>query len=139
MFSIRIATILLDLEEKMKLLSIRGATTVEIDEENTIREACSVLAKRIFEENHIKEENIITIFVTMTSDLKSLNASTAIRSAIQLKDVAFFSSQEPEIEGMLPRCIRVLVQCYLEKEKHQVKHIYMNEASRLRPDLEKIN
>lgn len=121
----------------MKLLSIRGATTVEKDDEESIRLACSNLAKKIFEENHILEENIITIFVTMTGDLRSLNASTAIRSALNLKDVAFFSSQEPEIRGMMPRCIRVLMQCYLNKEKHELKHIYLNDAKKLRPDLEK--
>jgi len=120
----------------MSLIAIRGATTVVQDNPEQIKSACLEMVQEILHKNNIeKEEDIVMIFLTMTSDLRSLNASSAIRQGMNWKHVPFFTSQEPEITGMLPFCIRILIQCNLPASQAEVKHIYLNEAIKLRPDL----
>ncbi len=121
----------------MGLVAIRGATTVNADTAEEIKAASVEMVKEIIEKNNIKaESDIVMLFLTMTSDLKSLNASSAIRTGMGWQHIPFFTSQEPEIEGMLARCIRVLVQCNLPVKQEEVKHVYLGEAVNLRPDLQ---
>lgn len=120
----------------MSLVAIRGATTVTQDTPEEIKSACLEMVQTILHKNNIeKEEDLVMIFLTMTSDIRSLNASSAIRQGMNWKHVPFFTSQEPEITGMLPLCIRILIQCNLPASQAEVKHIYLNEATKLRPDL----
>lgn len=121
----------------MGLVAIRGATTVISDTAEEIKIASLEMVKEIIKRNNIKpESDIVMLFLTMTSDLRSFNASSAIRQGMGWQHIPFFTSQEPEIEGMLSRCIRVLVQCNLAVEQEEVKHIYLGEAANLRPDLQ---
>jgi chorismate mutase len=39
------------------------------------------------------------------------------------------------VPGMLPRCIRVLLHWNTDKAQSEIRHIYLREAARLRPDL----
>lgn len=119
----------------MGLVAIRGATTVASDDPESITVACLAMVREILGKNNIEEKDLVMVFLTMTSDLRSLNASSAIRNGMEWKHVPFFTSQEPEIDGMLPRCIRILIQCNLEVSQSQVRHVYLNEATKLRPDL----
>ncbi|NQY78787.1 MAG: chorismate mutase [Candidatus Caenarcaniphilales bacterium] len=121
----------------MGLVAIRGATTVNVDSAEEIKSASVEMVKQIIEKNNIKpESDIVMLFLTMTSDLRSLNASSAIRTGMGWQHIPFFTSQEPEIDGMLSKCIRILVQCNLPVEQEEVKHIYLGEAANLRPDLQ---
>ncbi len=119
----------------MQPIAIRGATTVTANSAEEIKHASVELAKTIIQENNISPENIIMVFLTMTADLTAFNASAAIRLGLNWSDVPFFTSQEPEIEGMLPLCIRILIQVQSDMDKSKVKHIYLGEAAKLRPDL----
>ncbi len=119
----------------MQERAIRGAISVSQDKAEEIRGACVELVSSIIRENDLKPEDIITIFITVTEDLQSLNPSAAIRTAFAWNDLPFFTSQEATILGMLPRCIRILIQCYSNKNKSEIRHIYLREASKLRPDL----
>ena len=48
--------------------------------------------------------------------------------------VALLDCQQMAVAGDLPRCIRLLAHAWLEQ--HQpVRHAYLRDASRLRPDL----
>ena len=125
----------------MGLVAIRGATTVNADTAEEIKAASVEMVKQIIEKNNIKPEtDIVMLFLTMTSDLRSFNASSAIRQGMDWQHVPFFTSQEPEIDGMLQRCIRILIQCNLPVEQENVQHIYLGEAANLRPDLQaKVN
>ena len=108
----------------MSLVAIRGATTVAQDNPEQIRSACLEMVQEILNKNSIeKEENIVMIFLTMTSDIRSLNASSAIRQGMNWKHVPFFTSQEPEITGMLPLCIRILIQCNLPASQADISKI----------------
>lgn len=119
----------------VNILAIRGANCAKANDAEEIRSACIELAEKLLSENQLNTEDIITVFITMTADLTKLNASAAIRQGMGWDDVPFFTSQEPEIEGMLPRCIRVLLQINSNKNRNEIHHVYLNEAAKLRPDL----
>lgn len=119
----------------MQPIAIRGATTVSSNSAEEIKSASVELVKAIVEQNHIQEENIIMVFLTMTDDLTAYNASSAIRIGMNWNLVPFFTSQEPTIDGMLAYCIRVLIQVHTDKRRDQVKHVYLGQAANLRPDI----
>jgi len=120
----------------MPQLAIRGAITVEANTADAIKAASIELASKLIQDNNLDTAEMVTIFITMTSDLTAYNASAAIRTGLGLADIAFFTSQEAEVDGMLPRCIRLLVHCESNKSKNEIKHIYLGEAAKLRPDLQ---
>lgn len=119
----------------MHTIAIRGAISVEKNEVNAIKQASVQLVQEIVHQNGIQPSDIIMVFLTMTADLTAYNAASAIRLGMNWDDVPFFTSQEPSIEGMLPMCIRVLVQCQSEKSKSEIQHVYLAKAAALRPDL----
>ena len=123
----------------MNLVVIRGATTVIEDNPEKIQAASVEMVKQIILKNNINpDSDIVMTFLTMTSDLQSLNASSAIRKGMNWTQIPFFTSQEPDIQGMLPRCIRILLQCQLPVKQENVTHVYLGEAAKLRPDLQEI-
>lgn len=113
--------------------AIRGATTVVADEPDEIRKSVKDLLENIARENKISEREMICILFSNTSDIRSLYPAKAAREAGFVLP-ALYSSAEPEIDGALPRCIRVLV---LAETENSVKHIYMRGAANLRKDLKK--
>ena len=93
------------------------------------------MCREIFEKNNLHPASIVSIHFTLTSDLDALNPATALR--LNLKEFSscpLFCSQEASVKGMLPKTIRVLVSAYFE-EGTEIRHIYINGAERLRPDI----
>lgn len=119
----------------MSVRAIRGATTADSNTEDAIKKAAQDLVKEIVKQNNLDSNEIATVIVTMTSDLNAFNASAAIRQGLEWDHVPFFTTQEAEIEKMLHKCIRVLIQYNTEKSQSEMKHVYLNEAANLRPDI----
>jgi chorismate mutase len=46
-------------------------------------------------------------------------------------------SLEIDVPGGLERCIRVMVLYNTEKDQSEIRHVYLNDARRLRPDLQR--
>ena len=113
--------------------AIRGATTVDKDTAEDIKESVKTLLTTIKNENGLTEGNIICIMFSNTSDIKSFYPAKAAREA-GFFNCALYSSIEPDICGSLKKCIRVMVLAEIEKTP---KHIYLNGAVNLRKDLTK--
>ena len=113
--------------------AIRGATTVEKDTAENIKESVKTLLTTIKEENGLTEEDIVCIMFSNTSDLSSFYPAKAAREA-GFFNCALYSSLEPDICGSLKKCIRVMVLAEIESAP---KHIYLNGAVNLRRDLTK--
>lgn len=110
--------------------SIRGATTVASDQPNEIRQAVKELLWEIAAKNQLKQDDIVFILFSNTADIRSLYPAKAAREAGFIMP-ALYSSAEPEIEGALPLCIRVLL---LADGEGKGVPVYLREASRLRKD-----
>lgn len=114
---------------------IRGATTVTRNDENEILQATADLLREIVERNEIEPEDICSVWITMTADLDATFPARAIRSLKGWELVPLMCSTEIPVKGSLPRCIRFLVQVNTNKSQREMKHVYLNEAKALRPDL----
>ena len=60
--------------------------------------------------------------------------ATAARG-LGLDQVPLLGARELDVEGALPRCIRVLVHCYSDRSRDEVQHVYLEGARTLRGDL----
>ncbi len=118
------------------IYAIRGATTVEFDSVSEIDKAVKEMFSEILSKNSITEEEIAFVLFSQTSDLKSRNAAAAVRKAGYCSSVPLFCVQEAEINGMLDKVIRVLVQVNHPKNG-EPKMVYLNRAEKLRPDLKR--
>ncbi len=118
------------------LCGVRGAISIPENQADTIRSGVQSLIEALIERNNIETSRIVSVFFTVTPDLTSLNPAKAIREVRgDWQGVPMLCAQEPVIEGMLPRCIRVLIQWHAPEGFQNPKPAYLGEAVQLRPDL----
>ena len=118
----------------MPVRALRGATTVDDDTPEQIHERVKALLHELYERNALTNDQLISVVVTGTNDLRSLHPATAVR-AFGLVDVPILGAQEMDVESNLPRCIRLLVHVDTERSREDVQHVFLEGARVLRPDL----
>ena len=119
----------------MNIVAVRGAISLEKapDEETVMTEALGKLFTELADLNGFSIDEIVSVQMSQTSDLKLKNAAAALRAAIpEYGRVPLFCSQEPSIKGSLPRTVRVLVTW---KGIGPSIPVYLGAAQSLRPDL----
>ncbi len=116
------------------MIALRGATTVVKDESSLVREAVKELLTEIKSVNNLKEDEIVCIIFSNTKDIRSVYPAKAAREA-GFEGAALFSAQEPDIDGALPLCLRVML---LVERSEKGKHVYLNEAKKLRRDISSV-
>ena len=114
--------------------SIRGATTTEVNEKNEILRATEEMLTAIIEENNLNINDIISVIFTCTKDLDQVYPAVAAR-ALGLTQAALMCFGELYVEGSMNMCIRATINCEINTPQSEVKHIYLNRAKALRPDL----
>ncbi|ADO57073.1 chorismate mutase [Paenibacillus jamilae] len=114
---------------------IRGATTVANNEANEILEATSQLLEEIVSYNEIQPDDISNVWITVTHDLDAAFPAMAIRQLDGWDMVPLMCALEIPVAGSLPKCIRLMVQVNTDKSQREMKHVYLNGAQMLRPDL----
>lgn len=115
--------------------AIRGATTIAGDTPEEIKKAVGELLCEMRDKNALSDENMVCIMFSNTSDVKSFYPAKAAREA-GFYSCALFSSLEPEIEGALPMCIRIMI---LAETNAEPKHVYLRGAANLRKDYKKFS
>jgi len=91
---------------------------------------------KLMAENNLEEKDLISLIFTVTTDLDQAFPAVAARNC-GITQTPLMCATEIPVPGSLPKCIRVLVHCYSNLSKEQVKHIYLRDAVSLRPDLVK--
>lgn len=119
----------------MSVRGIRGAITVDVNEEGPILDATIELLKGIIEVNRFAPEDIASVFVTVTQDLDSTFPARAIRQMEGWDLVPLMCSLEVPVKGSLEKCIRLMVLVNTEVSQKDIRHVYLNRATALRPDL----
>ena len=112
------------------IVAIRGAITAQNTKESIISSSVKLI-DRIYFKNGLADDRIVSIVVSVTDDLTAYPAATAIR-AHGGHDVPLMSAVEPNIDGAVKGCVRVLVTAQSDKP---VMPVYMKGARALRPDL----
>ena len=113
---------------------IRGATVCEANTQMAILGATEELLGRMLADNQLAKEDIASIFFSVTRDLNVEFPAVAARH-MGLSQAALLCLNEISVEGSLERCIRLLIHANMTVPQAQVKHIYLREAARLRPDM----
>ena len=113
---------------------VRGAITVEVDEAQGIIAATKQLLGEIVRRNSIDADDITSVFFSVTRDLHSHFPACAARElgwdAVPMLDIS-----QMEAQASLPRCIRVLLHVNTTRGQREIEHVYLEGATRLRPDL----
>jgi chorismate mutase len=118
----------------MPVRALRGATTVDADAPDRVMDRVKVLMHELFERNGLEADDVISILVTSTPDITAIHPATAVR-AYGLPEVPLMGAQELLVEGSLPRCVRVMLHIETDKPRHELRHVFLEGAVVLRPDL----
>ena len=118
----------------MPVRAIRGATQLSQDDLEEMRDAVVELLQEIFERNGIAVSDLISIVFTATPDLHCGFPATAARE-LALGDVPLLCASELDIEGALPRVVRVLIHTESDRPRNALVHVYRRGAEVLRQDL----
>ena len=116
------------------MVSIRGATTVEHNNKEEIIRATKELLLRIESDNNLIKDNVISILFSSTKDLNAEYPAKAAR-LLGYTQCGLMCFNEMDVIGSIKRCIRAIVLYQDLLEQKDVKHIYLNKAKTLRPDL----
>jgi len=116
---------------------VRGATTVDADSREEILTATRQLLALMIRLNDIRTDDVASAIFSTTPDLNAEFPALAARQLGWL-EVPMLCTHELAVPGSLPRCIRVLVQWNTAKTQHEVRHVYVKDAQKLRPDLCKL-
>ncbi len=117
----------------MPVRGIRGATTASDNTREAILEATRELMEALIQTNELSQDDIASIYFTITPDLDAAFPATAVR-LIGGIDIAALDAQAPRIVNDLPRCIRVLIHWNTDCAQSEIRHIYLRDARVLRPD-----
>ncbi|MFM7468660.1 MAG: chorismate mutase [Vampirovibrionales bacterium] len=121
------------------LVAIRGAITVKTDTPEAIFQAIQHLLTTLQVENGITqpETQLLQAFFSVTPDLTSVSVAKAARMQMHGWDkVAMMCFQEAEVEGLPPRCVRILLNAHGASlpQGWCMQPVYLEGASVLRPD-----
>jgi chorismate mutase len=118
----------------MRLIALRGATTVHHNESGPILAATEELMHELLARNGLSAENLVSCIFTLTEDLDAEFPAVAARR-MGLSKVPLLCAREIPVPGSLPRVIRVLIHTYAH-DGLEPQHVYLAEARALRLDLE---
>ncbi|WP_099158357.1 chorismate mutase [Virgibacillus ndiopensis] len=116
---------------------VRGATTVTENDELQILSNTKSLVEEMVKNNKVKVESISHVFISVTKDLNAGFPAKSLRQIQGWKYVPVMCMTEIDVPNSLKNCIRVMMVVNTDVAQSQIKHVFHNEAIRLRPDLNK--
>jgi prephenate dehydratase len=119
----------------MAIRGLRGAITVTENTASAILEATQELLRALAAANNVDPADLASAIFTVTPDL---NAAFPARAAREMgwQHVPLMSAVEIESAEGLPRTVRVLLHWNTDRPAYDVRHVYLRDAVRLRPDLQ---
>ncbi len=88
------------------MYTIRGAITVENNQEDKILKAVKDLINEIVKVNNLEKDDIISFIFSTTEDLDSVYPGQGVRE-LGFQRTSIMCLQEMYVEGSLEKCIRV--------------------------------
>ncbi len=112
---------------------VRGATVIPPGREESENAVAELLAEMVAA-NGIDPDDLAAAWFSLPAELNELRAAAVARrmgwSRVPLLEVC-----QPERAEDVRRCLRVMLLWNTDREANDVRHIYLGEAARLRPDL----
>ncbi len=117
--------------------AVRGATQLEVDEREHLLDRVAELVRSVVDANELGVEDFISIIFTATSDLHAEFPAYAAR-LLGFHDVPLICARELEIEGSMPRVVRLMAHIETPLTREQITHVYLHGAAALRRDLNRV-
>lgn len=114
--------------------AIRGATCLERDDAELMREAVVELLGEMLARNSIDQQQLVSIILTGTPDLTSAFPAAGARE-LGLVDVPLICAQEMDVVGALERVVRVMIHADIDTPRTEIRHVYLRGAEVLRQDI----
>ena len=120
----------------MAVRGVRGATCLAHDGRDEMSAAVVELLLAMLERNALTEADLISVLFTATPDLTCMVPAAAAREA-GLADVPLICATEIDVDGALPRTVRILMHVETSRPRADVTHVYLRGAEVLRQDLQR--
>lgn len=121
----------------MAVRAVRGATQLDTDDEQHMYDRVAELVTDVLEANGLDVDDFISLIFTATDDLHSAFPAFAARQ-LGFTDVPLMCARELEIEGGMPRVVRLMAHVETELSRSEITHVYLHGAAHLRRDLAKV-
>jgi chorismate mutase len=122
----------------MPVRGIRGATTTPANTKSDIAARTKEMLEALVRLNDIHNEDIASAIFSVTDDLDAEFPAVAARQMGWIYTPLFCTMEIP-VQGSLKSCIRVLLHVNSERSQEEMKHVYLHDAEKLRPDLDTAN
>jgi chorismate mutase len=117
--------------------AVRGATQLDDDRRDHMLERVAEMVTDVMAANELDVDDFISIIFTATADLVSEFPAYAARR-LGFSDTPLICTRELEIEGSMPRVVRMLAHIETDLPKSEITHVYLHGAARLRRDLSRV-
>jgi chorismate mutase len=114
--------------------AVRGAVQLDEDQAAHMDERVGELLTAVLERNGLTQDDLISIWFTATPDLHSDFPAAAARK-LGIVDVPLICAQELDIEGAMPRVVRILAHIESDRPRSEIAHVYLGAAAALRKDI----
>ncbi|GGV41814.1 chorismate mutase [Streptomyces griseoflavus] len=118
----------------MAVRAVRGAVQLERDESGHMEERVGELLTAVLVRNDLHTDDLISLWFTATPDLHCDFPAAAARK-LGIVDVPLICAQELDIEGAMPRVVRVLAHIESDRSRAEIAHVYLGAAAALRKDI----
>ncbi|MDX2547237.1 chorismate mutase [Streptomyces sp. WI04-05B] len=118
----------------MAVRAVRGAVQLDRDEAGHMAERVGELLVAVLERNSLTADDLISVWFTATPDLHSDFPAAAARK-LGIVDVPLICAQELDIEGAMPRVVRILAHIESDLPRADIAHVYLGAAGALRKDI----
>jgi len=116
---------------------VRGATQLEHDLREHMLERVAEMVTDVMAANDLAVDDFISVVFTATPDLVSEFPAYAARR-LGFGEVPLLCARELEIEGSMPRVVRMMAHVETDLPRGEITHVYLHGAAALRSDLTRI-
>jgi len=117
--------------------AVRGATQLEEDNREHMLERVAEMVLDVMAANGLEVDDFISVIFTATTDLVSEFPAYAARR-LGFGEIPLLCARELEIEGSMPRVVRMLAHVDTDLPRADITHVYLHGAANLRRDLTRV-
>ncbi|MEP6815287.1 MAG: chorismate mutase [Marmoricola sp.] len=121
----------------MSVRAVRGATQLELDTREQMLGRVTELVQQVMDANGLEVDDFISVIFTATGDLTSEFPAYAARG-LGFGEIPLICARELEIEGSMPRVVRLLAHVDTSLARSEMTHVYLHGAAALRSDLTRV-
>jgi len=122
------------MEVGMSIRGVRGATIATTNGADAILAATRELLLAIRDANpSMQTEDVASILFTVSNELDAVYPAQAAHQ-LEWSGIPLICAREIPVPGGLPNCIRVMLHWNTDLPQSEVRHIYLKDAAKLRPD-----